>query len=252
MKTVILCGGLGTRLSEETQIKPKPMVEIGGRPILWNIMKSYEKYGYKDFILALGYKGELIKDYFLNYHSRNVDFSINTNSGDINYNSKSTEDWNVSLINTGGSTFTGGRLLRLEPFLKQPFFLTYGDGVCDVNLSELLKFHKSHGKVATVTSVKPSARFGGMKINNGKVLDFKEKPQANEGSINGGYFVFNPEIFKYLNSDISVLEKEPMERLVEDGQLMAFNHNGFWHCMDTIRDKQNLNNLINDGNTPWL
>ena len=252
MKTVILCGGLGTRLSEETQIKPKPMVEIGGRPILWNIMKSYEKYGHKDFILALGYKGELIKDYFLNYHSRNADFSINTNSGDINYNSKSTEDWDVSLINTGESTLTGGRLLRLEPFLKQPFFLTYGDGVCDVNLSELLKFHKSHGKVATVTSVRPSARFGGMKIKNGKVLDFKEKPQASEGSINGGYFVFNPEIFKYLNSDISVLEKEPMERLVEDNQLMAFNHNGFWHCMDTIRDKQNLNNLINDGNTPWL
>jgi len=252
MKTVILCGGLGTRLSEETQIRPKPMVEIGGRPILWNIMKSYEKYGHKDFILALGYKGELIKDYFLNYHSRNADFSINTNSGDINYNSKSTEDWDVSLINTGKSTLTGGRLLRLEPFLKQPFFLTYGDGVCDVNLSELLKFHKSHGKVATVTSVRPSARFGGMKIKNGKVLDFKEKPQASEGSINGGYFVFNPEIFKYLNSDNSVLEKEPMERLVEDNQLMAFNHNGFWHCMDTIRDKQNLNNLINDGNTPWL
>ena len=252
MKTVILCGGLGTRLSEETQLRPKPMVEIGGNPILWNIMKSYEKFGFNNFILALGYKGFYIKDYFVNYSIRNSDIEIDIKTGDIKHNIRKNENWKISLIDTGKNTMTGGRLLRLKDKLKETFFLTYGDGVCDVDLIKLLEFHKSHGKIATVTSVRPPARFGGMKIENNCVLEFKEKPQIGEGSINGGYFVFEPEIFEYLENDNSILEKTPLENLASNNQLMAFQHNGFWHCMDTIRDRDSLSELINNGYTPWL
>lgn len=252
MKTVILCGGLGTRLSEETQLRPKPMVEIGGNPILWNIMKSYEKFGFNEFILALGYKGSYIKDYFINYSYRNSDLEINLKNGEIKHNNQKNENWRISLIDTGESSMTGGRLLRLKDELDETFFLTYGDGVCDVDLKKLLEFHKSHGKIATVTSVRPPARFGGMKIENNRVLDFKEKPQIGEGSINGGYFVFEPKIFEYLEDDYSVLEKDPLENLASNNELMAFQHNGFWHCMDTIRDRDSLNNLIENNYTPWL
>ncbi len=254
MKTVILCGGLGTRLSEETHLKPKPMVEIGGRPILWHVMKVYEKHGIHDFVLALGYKGEVIKDYFLNYHARQSDITVKLKSGNIDFSNPTSEDWNVSLIDTGAKTMTGGRLLRLKNHLtnEKTFMLTYGDGVSDVNIEELIKFHKSHGKIATVTAVRPPVRFGELLINNKKVEQFQEKPQAAEGWINGGYFVFNSEIFNYIENDSTLLERDPLENLAKTGELMAFQHSGFWQCMDTIRDKDYLQELFNNGNAPWL
>ena len=252
MKTVILCGGLGTRLSEETQIRPKPMVEIGGKPILWHILKTYETQGHNNFILALGYKGDFIKDYFLNYSIRNSDFNINTSSNKLELKTESKEDWNVSLIDTGLNTLTGGRLLRLKGLINETFMLTYGDGLCDLDLKKLINFHKSHKKIATVTSVRPSARFGDMKIQEGKVISFKEKPQSEEGWINGGYFIFEPEIFNYLEDDQTILERNPLENLAKEGELMAYQHNGFWQCMDTIRDRDFLNQQILNKNTPWL
>ncbi len=254
MKTVILCGGLGTRLSEETQVRPKPMVEIGGRPLLWHVMKVYERHGFYDFALALGYKGEVIKDYFLNYHARQCDFVVHLKSGQIGYTNPTAEDWHVSLIDTGAHTMTGGRLLRLRKHLASggTFMLTYGDGVSDVDVTKLLAFHRSHGRVATVTAVRPSARFGGMHIGEGRVIDFKEKPQSGEGWINGGFFVFEPEVFDYLDDDASVLEHSPMESLVRDGQLMAFQHTGYWQCMDTIRDRDLLQALWEQDCAPWL
>jgi len=252
MEVVILAGGLGTRLSEETDIKPKPMVEVGGKPILWHIMKIYENYGFNNFTLALGYKGEVIKDYFINYHAHSSDLAINLKNGEVSFSNQVSEDWNVSLINTGISSMTGGRLLRLRDKLKATFMLTYGDGVSDVNLQELLKFHKSHGKIATVTAVIPSARFGGMHVDDGKVLNFKEKPQSGSGWINGGFFIFEPSIFDYLDDDATVLEHEPMEKLVNDGELMAYQHHGYWQCMDTIRDRESLQEIWDSGNASWL
>jgi glucose-1-phosphate cytidylyltransferase len=254
MKTVILCGGLGTRLSEETQVKPKPMVEIGGRPILWHIMKIYERYGFNDFSLALGYKGEGIKDYFLNYHARLSDLTVHLKSGQVDYSNPTAEDWNVSLIGTGASTMTGGRLLRLKQYLHPhgTFMLTYGDGVSDLDVAKLLAFHRSHGKLATVTAVRPSARFGGMHIDGGKVFDFKEKPQSGEGWINGGFFVFESDIFNYLKDDATVLEQSPLESLAKEGQLMAYEHSGYWQCMDTIRDRDALQSLLDSGKAPWV
>lgn len=254
MKTIILCGGLGTRLSEETQVKPKPMVEIGGRPILWHIMKIYERHGFSDFILALGYKGEVIKDYFLNYHARQSDLTVHLKSGQVDYSNRTAEDWRVSMIDTGAATMTGGRLLRLKPHLQSggTFMLTYGDGVSDVDVTALLSFHRSHGKVATVTAVRPSARFGGMHIGEGKVLSFKEKPQSGEGWINGGFFVFEPAIFQYLRDDASILERSPLETLAAEGQLMAYEHSGYWQCMDTIRDRDALQAEWSSGEAPWL
>jgi glucose-1-phosphate cytidylyltransferase len=254
MKAVILCGGLGTRLSEETQVKPKPMVEIGGRPILWHIMKIYGRHGFSNFMLALGYKGESIKDYFLNYHARLSDMTVHLKNGQIDYSNPTAEDWKVSLIDTGSNTMTGGRLLRLKNHLQAEgtFMLTYGDGVSDVDLIKLLAFHRSHGKLATVTAVRPSARFGGMQIGDGNVLDFKEKPQSGEGWINGGFFVFEPEIFDYLAGDTTVLEKFPLESLVKEGQLMAYEHSGYWQCMDTIRDRDALQEQWDGGSAPWV
>jgi glucose-1-phosphate cytidylyltransferase len=253
MKTVILCGGLGTRLSEETQLRPKPMVEIGGRPMLWHIMKIYELHGFNDFVLALGYKGEIIKDYFLQYHARMSDFKVNLKSGNIDFTNATAEDWDISLVDTGANTLTGGRLLRLRPLLenKGTFMLTYGDGVSNVDIKELLKFHKSHGKLATVTSVRPPARFGGMHLEDGKVIDFKEKPQSGEGWINGGFFVFEPGIFNYLENDDTILEQTPLENLSKNGQLMAYEHPGYWQCMDTIRDRDALQELWKNGDAPW-
>lgn len=253
MKVVILCGGLGTRLSEETQLRPKPMVEIGGRPILWHIMKSYEGHGFNDFTLALGYKGEVIKDYFLNYHARQSDLTVHLKNGQVDYTNPTAEDWRVSLLDTGTNTMTGGRLLRLKPHLQTSgtFMLTYGDGVSDVDLTKLLAFHRAHGKLATVTAVRPSARFGGMHIGEGKVLDFKEKPQSGEGWINGGFFIFESRIFDHLKDDTTVLEQSPLESLAKEGQLMAYEHSGYWQCMDTVRDRDALESAWKNG-APWL
>jgi glucose-1-phosphate cytidylyltransferase len=254
VKIVILCGGLGTRLSEETHLKPKPMVEIGGRPILWHIMKGFERHGMRDFMLALGYKGELIKDYFLNYHARQSNLSVHLQSGRVTFCQPMAEDWDVSLIDTGLHTLTGGRLLRLKSHLQSGgrFMLTYGDGVADVDIEALLAFHASHGRIATVTAVRPSARFGGIQIGDGRVLSFKEKPQSGEGWINGGFFVFEPEVFDYLKDDQTILEQSPLEALTHDQQLMAFEHGGYWQCMDTIRDRDALQLAWDSGNTPWL
>ena len=253
MKTVILCGGLGTRLSEETQVKPKPMVEIGGRPMLWHVMKIYERYGFNNFTLALGYKGEVIKDYFLNYHARLSDLTVHLKNGQVDYSNPTAEDWQVSLIDTGTNTMTGGRLLRLKRHLQSSgtFMLTYGDGVSDIDIPALLSFHRAHGRLATVTAVRPSARFGGIHVGDGQVLSFKEKPQSGEGWINGGFFVFEPAIFDCLTDDSTVLEQTPLENLVRDQQLMAYEHTGYWQCMDTIRDRDALQELWVSGHAPW-
>jgi glucose-1-phosphate cytidylyltransferase len=253
MKTIILAGGLGTRLSEETVQKPKPMVEIGPEPILWHIMNIYSHYGFKEFVLALGYKGEIIKNYFINYRQHKSDLSIDLNTGKVTAGDNSVKDWTVDLINTGQNTLTGGRLLRLADMLKtETFMLTYGDGIADIDVGKLLQFHKSHKKIATVTAVRPVARFGGMAFDGDKVIEFKEKPQTGEGWINGGFFVFNPGIFDYLKQgDETVLEGDPLENLVKDNQLMAYKHEGFWQCMDTLRDKQHLDSMWVSGKAPW-
>jgi glucose-1-phosphate cytidylyltransferase len=253
MKVTILCGGLGTRLSEETQVKPKPMVEIGGRPILWHIMKIYEKHGFTDFVLALGYKGEAIKDYFLNYHARQSDLTAHLKSGKVDYTNPTAEDWHVTMVDTGDATQTGGRVLRLKDHLALTgtFFLTYGDGVSDIDLKALLAFHKKHGKLATVTAVRPRARFGDLRIENDRVTRFEEKPQTGEGWINGGFFVFEPGVFDFIADDSTLLEKEPLEQLAMKGELMAYQHAGYWQSMDTLRDKHALDELVSNGKTPW-
>lgn len=253
MKTVILCGGFGTRLSEETEVKPKPMVEIGGKPILWHIMKIYIRYGFKDFVLALGYKSEVVKSYFVNYHLMTSDITVNVMNGKVGLSNHSAEDFTVAMVETGKKSMTGGRLNRLEKMLRPEgtFMLTYGDGVGDMNIAELLKFHKSHNKLATVTAVRPSARFGRMIFDGDLVTDFKEKPQTEEGWINGGFFIFEPGVFDYLQDDMTILEADPLENLARDGQLMAYKHYGFWQCMDTIRDKNALEEMWNSGTADW-
>jgi glucose-1-phosphate cytidylyltransferase len=253
MKTVILCGGLGTRLAEETQLRPKPMVEVGGRPILWHIMKIYERFGMNDFVLALGYKGEYIKDYFLNYHSHMSDVAVHLKSGQVEYSNETAEDWCVSLIDTGPNTMTGGRLLRLKPQLESggTFMVTYGDGVADIDITALLAFHRSHGRLATVTAARPVVRFGELTIKGDQVVNFQEKPQSGEGWINGGFFVFEPEIFDFIEGDSTLLEREPLERIAQSNQLMAYHHPGYWQCMDTIRDKLALEKLWATGKAPW-
>lgn len=253
MKVVILCGGLGTRLSEETQVRPKPMVDIGDRPILSHIMQIYSRHGFNEFVLALGYKGEVIKDYFLNYHARQSDLTIELKSGKVEYTRPTAEDWTVTLVDTGQASQTGGRLLRLRPHVEPTgtFMLTYGDGVANVDVNALLAFHRSHGKLATVTAVRPPARFGDLRIENERVMQFEEKPQAGEGWINGGFFVFEPTVFNYLGDDSTILEKSPLERLAADGQLMAYRHAGYWQSMDTLRDKHALEQLWLAGNAPW-
>lgn len=253
MNIVILCGGLGTRLSEETQVRPKPMVEIGGRPMLWHIMKIYERHGLTDFVLALGYKGEFIKDYFMNYHARMSDLTVHLKTGTVEYSNPAAEDWHLRLIDTGAGTQTGGRLKRLEPILRPQgtFMLTYGDGVADVDLTALLQFHRSHGKLATVTAVRPAARFGDLSIEQGQVTNFEEKPQAGGGWINGGFFVFEPEVFDFIADDATILERAPLERLAAKRQLMAYRHGGYWQSMDTLRDKQALEDQWSSGSAPW-
>ena len=252
MKVVILAGGLGTRLAEETEAKPKPMVEVGGHPIVWHIMQSYAHYGFDDFYLALGYKGEVIKRYFLDHYSLGGSLRVNLASGQVEDLEKDTEDWTVQLMDTGQSTQTGGRIKRLEPYLRgETFLATYGDGVCDVDIAKVLAFHRSHGKLATVTAVRPPARFGGLVFEGDLVREFSEKPQIGEGWINGGYFVFEPQIFDYIDGDSTPLELAPLERLASEGQLAAYRHEGFWQCMDTIREKKLLESLWQSGKAPW-
>jgi glucose-1-phosphate cytidylyltransferase len=252
VKVVILAGGLGTRLSEETEVKPKPMVEVGGRPILWHIMKHYAHHGFKEFFVALGYKGEAIKRYFVEYYSLNGSLTIDFSNGEIRTRDKECEDWTVHLVETGLETNTGGRVRRLKDFLSDgPFMLTYGDGVCDVNLKDLLRFHRSHDRVATVTAVRPPARFGGLIFDGDLVSEFVEKPQIGEGWINGGFFVFEPAIFDYLEGDHSNLEADALERLASARQLAAYRHDRFWQCMDTLRDKRLLESLWDSGEAPW-
>jgi len=252
MKVIILAGGFGTRLSEYTENIPKPMVSIGNKPIIWHIMNTYAKYNHTDFYLALGYKSTLIKEYFLNYRNLNSDFSIDLANGAITSYDSDNIDWNVTLVHTGEKSMTGGRVKRMQNFIcDEPFLLTYGDGLADININELIQFHKEHGKMVTVSSVHPSARFGEIEINNSKVTSFKEKPQIKSGWINGGYFVCEPEFFNLIDGDETILEKSPLEKVAEMGELMAFQHNGFWQCMDTKRDRDSLNELWSSGNAPW-
>lgn len=253
MKTVILCGGMGTRLAEETRLRPKPMVTVGGHPILWHILNTYGHYGFNRFTLALGYMGDAIKEFFLNYYSLDSDLRIDLKTGVVEHVRPSRRDWQVELIDTGAESMTGGRLHRLESLLRPggTFMLTYGDGVCDVDIRRLVAFHRSHGKLATVTAVRPPARFGGIAFDGDRVTEFREKPQTGEGWINGGYFVFEPQVFDYLDGDRTVLEGAPLENLARDEQLMAYKHDGFWQCMDTVRDRQLLEGMWADGSAPW-
>lgn len=255
MKAVILCGGLGTRLKEETEFKPKPMVKIGERPILWHIMKIYSHYGFKDFLICLGYKGSMIKEYFLNYKIMNNDFTIQLgNKENIQFHNNHTEyDWKITLVDTGMYSQTGSRVKKIEDYIDDDYFmLTYGDGVANVNIEELVKFHKSHGKIGTMTGVHPSSRFGEFQLAGNQVLEFTEKPQTKEGLINGGFFVFNKDFFKYLHKeDDCILEKSPLVDLAADGELMVYPHDGFWQCIDTYRELEVLNELWKKGETPW-
>ncbi len=253
MKVAILAGGVGSRLSEETVVKPKPMVEIGdGRPILWHIMMHYWAYKHDQFIIALGYKGEYIKKYMVDFASLTSNLTVNTKNGQILRDHNHNPDWTVQMIDTGISTLTGGRIKRLAPHIgNETFMLTWGDGVSDVNLDELLKFHRSHGKLATVTAVRPTARFGHLVFDGDKVVEFSEKPQTAEGWINGAFFVLEPEVMDYIDGDDTQFEREPMERLAAEGQLIAYRHSGFWQCMDTLRDKKLLQDLWDSGNPPW-
>lgn len=252
MKVAILAGGLGTRLAEETEVRPKPMVEVGNFPILWHIMKFYSHYGCKEFFIALGYRGEVIKRFFLDYYTLQGSMTIDISTGSVRMHEPNCEDWKVHLIETGLNTQTGGRIKRLEPWLKEATFCaTYGDGVSNVNIGDLLQFHRKQGKIATVTAVRPPARFGELVIENDHVVDFVEKPQVGEGWINGGFMVFEPEIFRYLKDDQSILERDGLETLARDGQLAAFRHDGFWQCMDTLRDKRLLESLWLSTKAPW-
>lgn len=253
MKTVILAGGLGTRISEESQFKPKPMIEIGGRPILWHIMKLYSSYGFNDFVVCLGYRGYVVKEYFANYVLHNSDLTVDLKSGDVEYHATKHEPWKVTLVDTGAETMTGGRLKRVAKYLpaNTPFFMTYGDGVSDVDLKALAEFHRRHGKEATITAVAPPGRFGALEINDGRVDRFVEKPPGDQGLINGGFFVLNPSVIDRIDGDPTIWEREPLEGLAADGELMSYRHDGFWAAMDTLRDKNILEALWASGEAPW-
>jgi len=252
MKAVILAGGLGTRLSEETGTRPKPMVEIGGQPILWHIMKSFAAHGVREFVICLGYRGYMIKEFFLNYRLHLSDVTVATGSGDIEFHRSGAEDWSVSLIETGPETMTGGRLRRVRPYLgTEPFFMTYGDGVADVDLTALAAFHEAHGRMATLTAVAPPGRFGALEMEGDTIRSFREKPAGDGAVINGGFFVLDPRVLDYVTGDATVWENEPLERLAREGQLQAFRHTGFWQAMDTLRDKNHLEALWAAKAAPW-
>lgn len=255
MKVAILAGGLGTRLGEETTVRPKPMVEIGGKPILWHIMKIYSSYGFNDFVILTGYKSEYIKNYFLNYYTLTSDFTIDLSSNNLTIHRNVSEPWRVSVIDTGIDTLTGGRLKRAQKFLEDDtFMLTYGDGVSDVNIKKLLEFHKSSGRLATLTAVQPQGRFGVLDMDEmDRITSFQEKPKNSSTAwINGGFFVLEPKIFDYIkDGDKTIWEREPLMNLAHDGELCAYKHNGFWHPMDMLKDKQELNKLWNSNNAPW-
>ena len=253
MKAVILAGGLGSRLSEETETKPKPMVEVGGRPILWHILKIYSHYGINDFIICLGYKGYKIKEYFLNYKTHFSDITIDVAKNEMTVHESFAEPWRVTLVETGEASMTGGRLSRVRKYLEgeENFCFTYGDGVSDVPIDKLIAFHRAQGKLATVTAVRPLARFGALVIEDGIVQRFEEKPAHESGLINGGFFVLSPKVIDYIDSDAMLWEKEPMERLVAEGKMAAFEHQGFWQPMDTLRDKTHLEEFWASGKAPW-
>lgn len=253
MKTVILAGGLGTRISEESHLRPKPMIEIGGRPILWHIMKLFSQQGFNDFVVCLGYKGYVIKEYFSNYVLHNADLTVDLAQGSIEYHATNHEPWRVTLVDTGADTMTGGRLKRVADYLEpgEPFFFTYGDGVSDVDLKALAAFHRGHGKQATVTAVAPPGRYGALALNGDRVDHFVEKPAGDDGLINGGFFVLQPGVIGRVAGDAMPFEAEPLEGLARDGELMAFHHEGFWKAMDTLRDKNDLEALWASGRAPW-
>lgn len=254
MKAVILAGGLGTRLSEETELKPKPMVEIGGRPILWHIMKIYSHYGINDFIILTGYKSHVIKDYFINYYTRYSDITVDLLNNSVELHKTRTEPWRVTMLYTGADTMTGGRIAKAKEYLKnERFLLTYGDGVANVNIEKLIKHHELSGKIATLTAVQPSGKFGALNLDkHNNILSFKEKPQGDGAWINGGFFVCEPDIFNYLKDDVNcIFEKEPLENLANDNELNAYKHSGFWRPMDTLRDKKELTEMWMTGKAPW-
>jgi glucose-1-phosphate cytidylyltransferase len=252
MKVGILAGGLGTRLAEETEVKPKPMVEIGGQPIMWHIMMHYARYGLDEFVVALGYKGEYIKRWMREFASLHSDMTVYTGTGDVTLHDRHGHDWRVDLVDTGQDTATGGRIKRLAPWLGDgTFMLTWGDGVSDVDLEKLLAFHRAHGKLATMTAVRPPARFGHLEIDGDRISCFDEKPQTSEGWINGAFFVLEPQVFDYIAGDDTQWEHEPLERLAAEGELMAYRHDSFWQCMDTVRDKKLLEKLWREGSPPW-
>ncbi len=252
MKVAILAGGFGTRLAEETEIKPKPMIEIGGRPILWHIMKQYAHFGFSEFVIALGYKGEYIKRWMKDFSTLESDMTVNTKTGEIKVYEKEKTEWIVDLVDTGLNTLTGGRIKRLKPWLSdRTFMLTWGDGVSDVNLRDLLAFHRAHGRLATLTAVRPPARYGHLEFDGDQVNSFTEKPQTAEGWINGAFFVLEPGVFDYIDGDQTMWEHEPLTNLARDGQLVAYKHTSFWQCMDTLREKHILQTLWDSGDPPW-
>ena len=252
VRAVILAGGLGTRLSEETTVRPKPMVEIGGRPIIWHIMKIYSSFGVNEFVVCLGYKGYLIKEYFANYFLHMSDVTFDVANNDMQIHQNGAEPWKVTLVDTGDETMTGGRLRRIRKYLgEDPFCMTYGDGIGDIDIKTVLSFHRHHGGLATITATQPPARFGALEFHGDRVLSFQEKPQGDGGWINGGFFVLSPKVIDYISGDKTCWEKEPLERLAREKQLHAYFHPGFWHPMDTIRDKQHLEKLWQEGTAPW-
>jgi glucose-1-phosphate cytidylyltransferase len=254
MKVLILAGGLGSRLSEETTLKPKPMVEIGGKPILWHIMKIYSHYGFNEFIILLGYKGYVIKEYFANYYRHMADMTIDMTTNTVEYHKSKAEPWKVTLVDTGVDTMTGGRIKRVKDYIgHEPFMVTYGDGVADVDISTLVDYHKEHGKLLTMTSVQPEGRFGALKIaTDNSVESFMEKPKGDGAWINGGFFVCQPEVIDYIDGDSTIFERQPLENLARDKQIAAYKHTGFWQPMDTLRDKNQLEELISKGKAPWI
>lgn len=255
MKTVILAGGFGTRISEESHLKPKPMIEIGGQPILWHVLKSYSSYGFNEFVICCGYKAHVIKEYFADYylHRSDVTFDFSNNNA-ITIHNNVSEPWKVTVVDTGLNTMTGGRIKRVQKYIgDEPFMLTYGDGVCDVSISDLVTFHTKHRKIATMTAIQPEGRFGVLDLSDkNRIESFREKSKDDSGWINGGFMVLQPEVFEYIEGDTTIFEQEPLERIAQKSELMAYKHHGFWQCMDTLRDKEYLESLIAQNKAPWI